>query len=82
MTQLIDNFFNLTRMVALGAAVAFLVMPYTNIPVYAHDDPRDSPGDMDGDQIENKTDVCIEAAHPRRCRVRIHEGNRVSPPWL
>ena len=37
-------------------------MPYTNL--YAHDDdPRNQPGDLDGDGIPNKTDVCIEDSY-------------------
>ena len=56
-----EKLFALTRSVLLGLAVAFLIVPYTNMPVYAHDDdPRKQPGDMDGDNIDNKLDVCIE----------------------
>ena len=60
MNNLIDKTFNLIRSVLLGIAVAFLIVPYTNMPVYAHDDdPRYWPGDLDADNISNRKDVCI-----------------------
>ena len=63
MDQIIDKTFNLVRSVLLGIAVAFLIVPYTNMSVYAHDDPREQPGDMDGDDIDNQTDVCVEDSY-------------------
>ena len=60
MKNLIDKTFNLGRSVLLGIAVAFLIVSYTNMPVYAHDDdPRNMPGDIDSDNISNRDDVCI-----------------------
>jgi len=57
--------FALLRSVLLGLAVAFLIVPYTNMPVYAHDedDPRNLPGDFDSDNISNKDDVCITESY-------------------
>ena len=56
---IIDDTLNLTRCLLLGIAVAFLIVPYS----YAHRESPPPRGDMDGDEIINKQDVCVETAY-------------------